>query len=252
MRLRPIDFVKTYYSDPDIIRQYATVGLWPSEEMIVDRYFEPGSTVLDIGCGAGRTSIALTMKGYKVTAIDLIPEMIDAAKEQAKRYSVKINFQVMDASQMTFPLESFDHAFFSFNGFEQIPGSKNREKVLSEVWRVLKVGGIFVLTTRSGLAAGKRWLGWPWLCLEFLYRKMLDNTEQDWELGDKVRQGNYHHYLSPFMLRKLLSCSGFNVFQFNSSKNIEKGRRAQFFTNFSKDKALFYVAKKNLATGHSS
>ena len=53
----------------------------------------PGDTVLDIGCGAGvDTIIAALMAGPSgsVTGIDLVPEMLERAKENARLSALNI------------------------------------------------------------------------------------------------------------------------------------------------------------------
>lgn len=240
----PLLFVKAHYSDPNIIKSYRTIGLLPSEEIIVDKFFRPGSTILDIGCGAGRTAIALANKGYEVTGIDFIPQMIEAAKHQAKLHNVRANFMVMDAVNMQFPPESFQNVFFSFNGFEQIPGKLNREKVLKDIFQILRPGGCFILTARSGIAIGRRSIGWIWITVHYVIRKIFSKREYHLEFGDKIREGEYHHYINPFCLKKIAQTIGFMVFYFNSAKNIMLERKAEFLANFSSDRMLFYVLKK--------
>ncbi|PYR47607.1 MAG: hypothetical protein DMF89_18495 [Acidobacteria bacterium] len=46
-------------------REYSReVGLWPIEAALVDNYFPPApADILDVGCGAGRTSVALHARG---------------------------------------------------------------------------------------------------------------------------------------------------------------------------------------------
>lgn len=241
----PVDFVRAEYSNPEFIRKYMTVVLWRSEEILIERYFEPYSSVLDLGCGAGRTTIAMAQKGFKVTGIDLIPEMIEAAKSQATLHGLELDFQVMDARDLCFPDESYQNVLFSFNGFDQISGNVGRRRLLGNVHRILKPGGCFILSSRSGLAFGKRWAGWMWLALESIGRRMSGRTKPGWEWGDKVHKGWYHHYSTPFEIRNALRHAGLEPTYFNSSSNIEKERQPSFFTNFCPDRSLFFVARKN-------
>jgi 2-polyprenyl-3-methyl-5-hydroxy-6-metoxy-1,4-benzoquinol methylase len=103
----PLYYVKHYYSKSDIVKGYTSNKLFSSEEIIIQKYFKATTSILDIGCGAGRTSIALSKKKYQVTAFDLIPEMVEAAKQQAKIHEVKIDFAVINAAEMCFQHESF-------------------------------------------------------------------------------------------------------------------------------------------------
>ena len=60
------ELVRNTYSDSEVVARYATVGLWPAEENLVLEYFPDLAEVLDLGCGAGRTSIPLAEMGFGV------------------------------------------------------------------------------------------------------------------------------------------------------------------------------------------
>ena len=53
------------------------------------------------------------------------------------------------------------------------------------------------------------------------------------------------HYVSPFSVRRALRDGGFDVLLFNSDNNLKHGRESTVFTNFSADRCLFFVAKKD-------
>ena len=105
----------------------------------------PGDIVLDIGCGAGVDSIfAALMAGPsgKVTGIDLVPEMLERAKENARLSAFNINFLEGSAEDLLFPDNTFDVVIS--NGVFNLVVDK--VKALSEVYRVLKPGGRFMLS----------------------------------------------------------------------------------------------------------
>ncbi|WP_258176126.1 class I SAM-dependent methyltransferase [Orenia metallireducens] len=115
-----------------------------------DKYFEKDKDILDIGCGAGRTTFALYNRGYKnIIGLDLSQNMIAAAKEINKIKKYDIEFVQGDATSLEFEDNSFDYALFSFNGIMQIPYSKNRINALKEIRRVLKYNGTFIFTTHD-------------------------------------------------------------------------------------------------------
>lgn len=138
------------FSSPKIQNSYQEMtrqGLWGSEEKLFKRHFKSGSSVLDIGCGSGRTTFPLIRNGYKVTAIDITPAMLKSARGFAKEFKLKADFRLGDATQLEFKDRSFDNALFSFNGWDQVPGRANRLKALKEVYRVLKPNGVFIFTS---------------------------------------------------------------------------------------------------------
>ena len=104
----------------------------------------PGDIVLDIGCGAGVDSIfAAVMAGQsgKVTGIDLVPEMLERAKENARLSALNINFLEGSAEDLLFSDNTFDVVIS--NGVFNLVVDK--VKALSEVYRVLKPGGRLML-----------------------------------------------------------------------------------------------------------
>jgi|UniRef100_A0A7C3V471 SAM-dependent methyltransferase len=105
----------------------------------------PGESVLDIGCGAGVDSIiAARLVGPegKVRGIDLSPEMLARARENACLAGVdNISFQEASAEVLPFPDSSFDVVLT--NGVFNLVVDK--AKALAEVYRVLKPGGRFLL-----------------------------------------------------------------------------------------------------------
>ena len=205
-----LSYIKDYYSNSSTVDGYTNDKLFPAEELIFQKYFKHGTSILDIGCGAGRTSIALALKGYSVTAMDLVPEMIESAKQQADVQKVKIDFSVMDAVNMDYESESFDNILFSYNGLENIPKKANREKFFRDVFNILKPGGYFIFTIRSGFAFARRIIMWLLMLLSYPFNTFFSNRKA-WELGDTVRNGIYLHYLSPFYLKSFNIKTGFQL-----------------------------------------
>jgi SAM-dependent methyltransferase len=51
---------------------------------------KPGKA-LDVGCGSGRNSVELASRGWKVTALDVLPDAIEMARSLELRYGVHSN-----------------------------------------------------------------------------------------------------------------------------------------------------------------
>lgn len=76
-----------YYTDEEVEKYARSGGMRRAQEKIAYRVLEllelePGSSLLDIGSGSGYTADVYRSEGYEVTCMDLIPKMIDKAKEK--------------------------------------------------------------------------------------------------------------------------------------------------------------------------
>lgn len=240
----PVEVVKSEYGKPETVRSFASRPIWPAEAMLVERYVPADARVLDLACGAGRTAIPLARQGLQVTGIDFLPPMIEAATQKAQQADLPVDCAVMDVTDMAYPDGLFDAAVFFYNAFELIWGKQNRIAVLNEVHRVLRPGGVFILTSRSGLSFGKRWLAWPWLIIRTCLLKPLHLANPYLELQDVYSRGTYHRYQTPFTITRDLGRVGFDLVLFNSRANLEAGKPATILTNFSSDMCLFFVARK--------
>ena len=68
-------------------------GFAGEQELRVVRTMMPsGSTVLDYGCGSGRTTLDLLRRGCEVTGYDLSPEMLGRAKAKAAERGYRAEF----------------------------------------------------------------------------------------------------------------------------------------------------------------
>ncbi len=99
-----------------------------------------GKAVLDVGPGFGESSIYFAMKGALTTAVDISPQMIETALQNAQRYGVKVTGVVCSAETLNLPKNSFD-IVYAANVIHHIT---EREQFYKNVRDVLKPGGIFV------------------------------------------------------------------------------------------------------------
>ncbi len=63
---------------------------------ILRKFIPPPAKVLEAGCGLGRTCISMSLKGYRVTAVDIDERMLRLARKSAKNFSQKIIFKELD------------------------------------------------------------------------------------------------------------------------------------------------------------
>jgi len=146
--------VQEAYNDIETAETYVesvdSVGLWESEKWIFETYANKNSSILDIGCGAGRTTFGLHQIGYhKIIGLDISQEMVMQAQKLNEKKGLQISFLCKDAQSLPYESNEFDIVFFSFNGLMQVPTKQLRENVGLEIKRVLKAGGLFIFTTHD-------------------------------------------------------------------------------------------------------
>lgn len=98
------------------------------------------SCILDLGCGNGELCKKLSEKGFNVYGIDCSNKAI----ENAKKKDFKSHYNVMDASELCFESEYFDFTIIKAV-FTVVPDAFVRKKIMEEVYRVTKQGGLIYI-----------------------------------------------------------------------------------------------------------
>src|SRR6266496_3890851 len=102
-----------------------------------------GDRLLDVGCGTGVASITAARLGAKVTGLDLTPELLQRARENARISEVAVEFHEGDAEDLPFADASFDVVLSQFGHmFAPRP-----EVAISEMLRVLRPEGTIGFST---------------------------------------------------------------------------------------------------------
>ena len=103
----------------------------------------PGSLckghLLDAGCGSGKYSIPLQMRGFEVTGVDVSPEALKMAAKGRVCRELNIEFLAADICHLPFPEASFD-VVWCYGVLGHLL-SDERELAISEFSRLLRSGG---------------------------------------------------------------------------------------------------------------
>ena len=126
----------------------------PWKEEHLSRYYHVrdlgrDKVILDIACGTGFGSELFLANGAaSVHAADVSDEAIATCSKRLAKYdTAKWTCHKQDGTHMTYAADSFDMVA-SFETIEHIP---DYDAFLSEIHRVLKPGGVLVLSTPNGL-----------------------------------------------------------------------------------------------------
>ena len=109
---------------------------------------QPGSSILDLGCGVGRHSLELTRRGYQVTGVDRTKVYLDKARKQAKEEGLNIEFVQEDMRLFSRP-DAFDSAISMFTSFSYFEDPQEDKRVAKNVFESLRIGGRFVIHTHG-------------------------------------------------------------------------------------------------------
>lgn len=108
-----------------------------------------GARILDVGCGAGRHTVALAQAGYAVTGVDVSGGLLQVAADRANEAGVKPALFNVDARQMPFDAE-FDAVISICQGAFGLMG-RDDSLVLRRMFESAKPGAPVVLTAFSAL-----------------------------------------------------------------------------------------------------
>ena len=129
----------------DDIRWVRTLkNLVPGRLKWFDRQIDwQGKAVLDLGCAGGFMAEAMAQRGARVTGIDPAAKAIAAARAHASAQGLPIRYDICVGEALPYAGGSFD-AVVCVDVLEHVA---DLNKVLAEVARTLRPGGLFLFDT---------------------------------------------------------------------------------------------------------
>lgn len=103
------------------------------------------SRILEVGCGAGLTTVALAKKGYRVNAVDRVQDMLELTRQAARDAEIydSVGINLGDIYRISFPPRYFGLVL----AVGVLPWLQYPERALLEMFRVAKPGGYVILAT---------------------------------------------------------------------------------------------------------
>lgn len=162
------------WTDPYISEQLLKLHLNPENdtasrskikiEMTINWILEhtnlPAMKILDLGCGPGLYSELLAQKGHSVTGIDFSENSVQYATRQAQEKQLDINYLEKNYLYLDFDCD-FDLVILIYLDFcALLP--KERDKVLENIYKALKKGGLFIFDVVNERNIDKKTLSRSW------------------------------------------------------------------------------------------
>jgi 2-polyprenyl-6-hydroxyphenyl methylase/3-demethylubiquinone-9 3-methyltransferase len=111
---------------------------------VAERVKLDGAEVLDVGCGGGLLSEALAVRGAKVTALDLSPEVLEAARLHLYESGLKVDYREQSVESLA---EECPARFDAITCMEMLEHVPDPASVVEACARLLKPGGRLFLST---------------------------------------------------------------------------------------------------------
>ena len=181
-----------------------------------------GQRLLDLACGIGRHAIPLAQKGIRVTGLDGTASYLRIARERADRAGLEVRWLEGDMRRLPYK-DEFDAVINCWTSFGYFTHPVEDARVLKEVRKALKPGGLFLIDVVNG----ERILAKPtqktWTKNDSVY--VLEEVElrrgadpaciQNWVFikeGQQIREGtSFVRLYTRTRLEKLLRSCGLKV-----------------------------------------
>ena len=163
------------YEAQEVADHYAALEyLTPCEHLLFEAYIPPGSAILDLGVGGGRTTAFLAGRASHYVGVDYAPAMVRACQGKFSG----LEFVTADAANLSaFGDCSFDTVVFSFNGIDYVLPEHRRRSSWKHIFRVLKPGGRLIFSSHNPQAVVIR-RSWN--------RERLRRIARRWSFGSKI------------------------------------------------------------------
>jgi len=121
--------------------QVAVYAVRAAEEFVARLPIRPGAQVLDVACGTGNLALPAARAGARVTAVDIVPALLDQGRRRAASENLDIVFDEGDVEDLPYPSGRFDVVMTMFGAmFAPRP-----ERATAELARVCRPGGMIAM-----------------------------------------------------------------------------------------------------------
>lgn len=133
-----------FYDDPEYRQDQL--------QMYRDLAPEAGESILELACGTGIITIELARAGFRVTGLDISPDMLQVARRKVSQEDtdVRSRISLLEADMKDFKLDGmFDGIFIPNNSFGYLTALADQKTCLQAIHEYLNPQGLMVIEERN-------------------------------------------------------------------------------------------------------
>jgi ubiquinone/menaquinone biosynthesis C-methylase UbiE len=120
---------------------------WSSRPYFLKIIRESGEPALDVACGTGRLLLDYMQEGIDIDGVDISPEMISKARENADRLGLKPHLYVQAMQNLDLP-RRYQTIIVPSSSFLHLTDATNIQAALKRFYEHLKPGGTLAMSLR--------------------------------------------------------------------------------------------------------
>jgi tellurite methyltransferase len=131
---------------------FGGIDIYLFDQLLKERIVR-GMRILDAGCGTGRNLVYLLKSGFEVFGVDESSSGLAHTRQLAAQLASHLpqdNFRIEPVEQMSFEDATFD-VVLSSAVLHFARDEEQWQRMFSEMWRVLKPGGVFFARLASSI-----------------------------------------------------------------------------------------------------
>ncbi len=114
----------------------------PDGSILLELASQANGRILELGCGTGRVTIPLAQRGIEITALDILPHLLEHAKSKAEGLSIEWHRQDVRTFQLD---RQFPFIFTKGAVFNHLLTRPDQEAMLTNVRQHLAPNGKFII-----------------------------------------------------------------------------------------------------------
>lgn len=206
-------------------------------EQLLTKYDSKPSSIIDLACGTGSSTIPFAERGYHTAGVDLSGEMLTRAREKTAAKDLIITFFEQDLCQLDIP-GSYDLAVLFQDGLNYITSEEQLGQSFNRIHGLLNPGGMFIFDlTRPKLRPDNSQSTVSWVDVEnfsMAWESSFSRESNLWSIKITVfeltESGLYKKYgeehsekdYEPGLIKRIIADTGFKLLGLHPSFSTKK------------------------------